>query len=177
MILHQLALLHKTEKGYAHPGIPYLVERCDIGRSTVIQHLNELERAKPPAIVRKRNQGGRRCTTHYHLPWVETYIAYTQMRRKPPPKTIIRWESTAKRRARLEKEQSEDSDLFEGTNSPNKHKERSDHSAKTVRISGRKNNYKFIESPNRVSESRTAGPTAVGTILANLRFRNRNRQA
>ena len=172
MILHQLALLHKTEKGFAHPGIPYLVKRCGIGRSTVIQHLNELEFAKPPAVVRRNNQGGQRRTTHYHLPWVDAYIHYTQIRRKPPPETIIRWESTAKRRVRMEKKQSEESDCCGVKNSPKKHIEQSDYSSETVRISGRKNNYNFIESSTIVSAERAAGPTAVGTILANLRSKN-----
>jgi len=174
MLLHQLALLHKTEKGFAYPGIQYLVERCGIGRSTVIQHLNELERAMPPAIARKNNQGGQRRTTHYYLPWVETYIEYTQFRRKPPPEITIRWESTSKRRARLDNEQSEVSDRCRESNGPNKRKEPSDDSTETVRNSGRKNNYKFIEPSGRVSTNKTAGPTAVGEILANLRSRSRS---
>ena len=167
-ILHQLALLHRVDKGYAFPGIEYLARRCGIGRSSLIKHLNELERANPQAIIRRKNKGGRGCTTRYILPWVRTYIGYIRSLGKPPPELVVRWESTARRQRRLLIKQSEDSDCLPSTNSPNRGLKQSNHCSETVRTFGLKNKNNYQNRESRSQTTRSIGPSSIGEILESL---------
>lgn len=168
-ILHQLAVLHRIDKGYAYPGIDFLARRCGIGRSSLRKHLSELERASPKAIIRSKNKGGRGRTNHYVLPWERIFVNYMRSLGKPPPETTIQWESTARRQARLQKERSEHSDGLEDQNSPNTESIPSEHSSNTVRrLRPKKKSNTNNSSPRKIERS-SNGPTAIGELLTRFR--------
>lgn len=138
-VLRQLALYHDSAVGYAYPGINRLARDVGCSRSTVIEHLNDLTRSKPVAVVRKRNQGGAGLTTHYFLPWVTWYVNTKSALRVTPDVTIdFHWQTTKKRRHnQVENKQSGSTDRSHSSNSPDVPEERSGKPAQTVRRSGR----------------------------------------
>ena len=172
-ILFQLAYSHDTRYGVAYPGIENLRARCGSGRSNLLKHLDELERATPPALVRLSPRGGRGRTNRYRLPWHDRNKGY-ELARKPIPEEpyVIRWESTAKRKRREElnvEKGSEDSDGFNGVKGPNSDLKQSEHSSRTVRTftPEKSRNYKN-SSPSKIERS-NKGLTAVRELITQLR--------
>lgn len=67
IVLIQLAERHNKDTGRCDPSLAKLAEDCEMGRSTLLRHITELEEAGLLSRVAKGREGGGRASSQYDL--------------------------------------------------------------------------------------------------------------